>query len=102
MRVCVSARIRPYWDFKNPSPFFNTDVILAMQRIHIIIGVIIALLLACILAFPFGPDHSIFAVGGELIYKKNALPYKDFLESKPPLIFYIYGFAMWLFGHHEC
>ncbi|MDP4219437.1 MAG: glycosyltransferase family 39 protein [Bacteroidota bacterium] len=66
----------------------------------IILGVI-GVLFACMLAYPFGPDQSIFAVGGELIFKKGALLYRDFLEAKPPVIFYIYGSAIWLFGHHE-
>lgn len=63
--------------------------------------VISVLLLIAMLSYPFAPDQTIFAVGGDLIFTKGALPYRDFLEAKPPLIFYIYGFAQWIFGHHE-
>src|SRR5437870_2604368 len=59
------------------------------------------LLLLCMIAYPFGNDQSVFAVGGELIFHRGALLYRDFLELKPPLIFYLYGFALWIFGHHE-
>lgn len=58
-------------------------------------------LLLCLLAYPFGYDQAVFAVAGELSVKHGAVTYRDFLDTKPPLIFTIYGVAIWLFGHHE-
>ena len=67
----------------------------------VITCVMSTLLLIGMLAFPFGPDQSIFEIGGEMIFKKGAIPYRDFIEMKQPLIFYIYGFTNWVFGNHE-
>lgn len=51
--------------------------------------------------FPFGYDQSVFMVGGEMTIKNGAIPYRDFIDTKPPLIFYIYGIVSTIFGHHE-
>lgn len=74
-----------------------------MHKEHLLVisGGIIAFLLGCMMTYPFGLDQTIFSVGGELIFTKGALPYRDFLESKPPTIFFIYGFAQWLFGYEQ-
>ncbi len=60
-----------------------------------------ALLLMTMLAFPMGNDQAIFEVCGALIVKKGAIPFRDFLEMKQPLIFYIYSLSTLLFGRHE-
>ena len=65
-----------------------------------IIGLSIIMLL-CTIFYPFGYDQAAFSVGGEMILKHGAVPYRDFLDTKPPLIFYIYALATALFGHHE-
>jgi hypothetical protein len=59
------------------------------------------LLLLTMLFFPFGYDQVAFMVGGEMTIKHGAIPYRDFLDTKPPIIFMIYGIASVLFGHHE-
>ncbi|MEP7234200.1 MAG: glycosyltransferase family 39 protein [Ignavibacteriota bacterium] len=59
------------------------------------------LLLLMMLAFPFGYDQAAFMIGGEMTIKPGAIPYRDFLDTKPPVIFIIYGLASLLFGHHE-
>ncbi len=53
------------------------------------------------LAFPMGNDQAIFEVCGALIARKSAIPFRDFLEMKQPLIFYIYSWSTILFGRHE-
>lgn len=58
-------------------------------------------LLLCLLAYPFGYDQAVFSVAGELAIKHGAVTYRDFLDTKPPLIFALYGVAIFLFGHHE-
>jgi hypothetical protein len=58
------------------------------------------LMLIATVFYPFGYDQAVFSVGGEMVMK-GALPYRDFIDTKPPLIFYIYGAAIWLFGRHE-
>jgi len=69
---------------------------------YLIAGSITILILLCgMLAFPLGHDQSIFQLGGNMIFKQGAIPYRDFLELKQPLIFYIYGFTNWMFGDHE-
>ncbi len=59
------------------------------------------LMLLATLCYPLGYDQAVFSVGGESILKHGAIPYRDFLDTKPPLIFYIYSAAIGLFGHHE-
>ena len=71
------------------------------QPIKVLLIVIGSLLLAMMLFYPSGYDQEIFNIGGDLVFKKGAVPYRDFLDTKPPLIFYIYGFALWVFGHHD-
>ena len=58
-------------------------------------------LLLMMLAYPFGYDQMAFMIGGEMTIKHGALPYRDFLDTKPPIIFFIYGISSLLFGHHE-
>jgi hypothetical protein len=60
-----------------------------------------ASMLICTIFYPFGYDQAIFSVGGEMVLKHGAIPYRDFLDTKPPLIFYIYAVSSQLFGHHE-
>ena len=74
-----------------------------MERVRpfvIVLAVIGAVMLVATLAYPFGYDQAVFAVGGEMVLK-GAVPYRDFLDTKQPLIFYLYAAAMWLFGRHE-
>ncbi len=66
----------------------------------LLIGAGLALLLM-MLAYPFGYDQAAFMVGGEMTVKHGAIPYRDFLDTKPPIIFLIYGFSSIIFGHHE-
>jgi 4-amino-4-deoxy-L-arabinose transferase-like glycosyltransferase len=71
-------------------------------NIYFVLGVaFIVILLGCMLSYPFGYDQSVFAVGGETVLKNGAFPGKDFLDTKPPLIFYIYSIAIGIFGHHQ-
>jgi len=59
------------------------------------------LLLLMMLFYPFGYDQAVFSVGGEMTVKQGAIPYRDFLDTKPPLIFYLYALSSIIFGHHE-
>ncbi len=63
-----------------------------------LIGAIILLLLLPTLFLPLGPDQAIFMVIGEGILKGGVL-YRDLVDIKPPLIFYLYAAAAALFGH---
>lgn len=57
--------------------------------------------LVAMLAYPFAYDQVAFFLGGESIVKDGAIPYRDFLDTKPPVIFYLYGAASFLFGHNQ-
>ncbi len=59
------------------------------------------MLLVMMLFYPFGYDQAVFSIGGEMVLKKGAIPFRDILDTKPPLIFYIYSIALFLFGHHD-
>jgi hypothetical protein len=51
--------------------------------------------------YPFCYDHAKAAVGGEMAFKKGAVAYSDFIDTRSQMIFWIYGFSTFLFGHHE-
>ncbi len=75
----------------------------AVERVRPIIIVLAGLsvvMLVATLFYPFGYDQAVFSVGGEMVLK-GAIPYRDFLDTKQPLIFYLYAVALWLFGPHE-
>lgn len=61
----------------------------------------VGILLISMLAFPLGFDQAIFEVGGAAVGLRGAIPFRDFLELKQPLIFYVYSLATLLFGRHE-
>jgi hypothetical protein len=60
-----------------------------------------AMLLVLMLFYPFGYDQAAFSVGGDMVLKNGAVPLSDFLDTKPPFIFYIYSIALFIFGHHD-
>jgi hypothetical protein len=66
----------------------------------VVLAVVSAVMLVATLFYPFGYDQAVFSVGGEMVLK-GAVPYRDFLDTKQPLIFYIYAVALGLFGRHE-
>jgi hypothetical protein len=63
-----------------------------------IIGIIlIAIPLLLSLLFPLGPDNGLFFVAGQKVLK-GAIHYRDIVDIKPPLIYYLYAAGIWLFG----
>lgn len=60
-----------------------------------------AMLLVMMLFYPFGYDQAAFSVGGDMVLKNGAVPFRDFLDTKPPFIFYIYSVGLFIFGHHD-
>ncbi|HZK75986.1 MAG TPA: glycosyltransferase family 39 protein [Candidatus Kapabacteria bacterium] len=66
----------------------------------VVIAIIAALMLLATIFYPFGYDQAVFSTAGEMILR-GAVPYRDFLDTKPPLIFYIYALALGIFGRHE-
>jgi 4-amino-4-deoxy-L-arabinose transferase-like glycosyltransferase len=66
-------------------------------RAWIITAILIVLLLLPLLTFPLGPDNGLFFVSGQRILR-GAIHYRDIVDIKPPLIYYLYAGAIWLFG----
>ena len=58
------------------------------------------LLLAPILFFPIATDTAIFIQAGKII-THGGLPYVDFIDIKPPFIYYIFAFIYSIFGNSE-
>lgn len=52
------------------------------------------------ICYPAGYDQSVFRIGGNLV-REGAVPFRDFLDTKPPVIFYIYAAATTIFGDHD-
>lgn len=51
------------------------------------------------LAYEFGYDQYVFAVGGEKFVQEGAIPFRDVMDTKPMLMMYIYGWASAIFGY---
>ncbi len=66
--------------------------------IYILLGG--ALLLLPIIFFPITTDLAIFIQGGKSI-AMGGMPYVDFIDIKPPAIYYIYSLIYSLFGSSE-
>ena len=65
-----------------------------------LVGLAVILLLLPSLTFPLGPDNGLFFVAGEKIVHQGAVHYRDIIDVKPPLIYYINALAITLFGDH--
>src|ERR1051325_10412333 len=50
--------------------------------------------------YPSGYDHAVFQIGGELI-RRGEIPWRDFLDTKPPLIFYLFAVSNLLLGFND-
>ncbi len=70
------------------------------RPLSILLPIAAFLLLVAMLAYPFGYDQSTFSVAGERVARLGAVPYRDFIDTKPPIIFYIYALNYVIFGHH--
>lgn len=58
------------------------------------------LILGMMVFYPAGYDQAAFSIGGNLV-RHGAVPYRDFLDTKPPIIFYIYALSSTIFGNHD-
>jgi hypothetical protein len=77
---------------------FASDLSQVIGRLLLILGIVMLIGTVC---YPFGYDQAAFSVAGEMVSRLGAIPYRDFLDTKPPLIFYLYSLATLVFGHHE-
>lgn len=67
------------------------------QRGWLVIGVVTAAFIVPTIPLPLGPDSSMFFVSAQKILHEGAVHYRDIVDVKPPLIYYLYAFAL-LFG----
>ncbi len=70
------------------------------KRILVVAASCCILILAAMICYPAGYDQSAFRIGGNLV-REGAVPFRDFLDTKPPVIFYIYALATTIFGDHD-
>lgn len=82
-----------------PALKFRTPSVMAHPW-AIALAFIAVLMLLATLFYPFGYDQAVFSTAGEMILR-GAVPYRDFLDTKQPLIFYFYAAAIGIFGQHE-
>jgi len=74
----------------------------ALRRLHAVDWVLIAATFAfCSLTvmYPFGRDQGLYHYVGREWFA-GALPYRDTMDQKTPLIYLLYGFACWLFDEN--
>lgn len=67
----------------------------------ILLGMLVFLLLLPLLSYPLGPDNGLFFVAGQKIVHQGGVHYRDIVDVKPPLIYYVNGLAILLFGDHQ-
>lgn len=70
------------------------------KEMKIALTILPCLILLPILTFPISNDHSIYLRGGEAILSGKTL-YVDYLDLKPPMIYYIYAIFRFFFGSSE-
>ena len=55
------------------------------------IAIAIAILMTVgMLFYPAGYDQSVFQIGGQMVLG-GKIPWRDFLDTKPPLVFYLFA-----------
>ena len=64
-----------------------------------ILAIAVFLLLLPMLSYPLGPDNGLFFVSGQKIVEQGAVHYRDIVDVKPPLIYYVNALAISLFGN---
>jgi 4-amino-4-deoxy-L-arabinose transferase-like glycosyltransferase len=69
-------------------------------RISITVLALIILAFVPILYFPISIHHAIYTRGAESILE-GSKPYADFVDIKPPFIYYLFAFKISLFGSGE-
>jgi hypothetical protein len=67
------------------------------SRGWLLTALLLLLLFLPSLAFPLGPDQGMFFISGEKILQ-GAVYYRDIVDIKPPLIYYLYAGMIALFG----
>lgn len=81
---------------------FSNRVRNALAGIHRSDALFVAAALVCCwftLFYPYGRDQGLFHYIGREWFR-GALPYRDAIEHKPPVIFLVYGVANLLLGEH--
>jgi hypothetical protein len=53
------------------------------------------------LTYPFCRDQAVYAYVGRAWFQEGRIPYRDALDQKTPLIFFVHGVLASLFGNHE-
>src|ERR1700712_4807576 len=74
----------------------------ALRQVHPLDWLLLLLAVAfsaVTLGYPYGRDQGLYHyVGREWFH--GALPYRDVMDQKSPIIYLLYGFANMLFGEH--
>jgi hypothetical protein len=74
---------------------------LILPRWFAVAALAVALLMTLgMLCYPAGYDQAVFQIGGELV-RGGGIPWRDFLDTKPPLVFYLFSISNWLFGAND-
>ncbi len=88
----------------NPAPAQISTLIPTSGQMNNFILTLIGLgvgMLIISMFYPLGFDQWLFTVGGDMVLRNGAVPYRDFIDTKPPVVFYIYAVALGIFGHHS-
>ena len=86
----LQSRIHAFFELSTPHQFSRI-------ALTILFGLLVVLLLP-ILSYPLGPDNGLFYVSGQKIVTQGAVPYRDIVDVKPPLIYYTNAIAITAFG----
>jgi hypothetical protein len=62
-----------------------------------ITAIVIAVILLPAMFYPLGPDEGLFFVSGQKMLN-GAIHYRDIIDIKPPLIYYLYAASIAMFG----
>ncbi|MCB0712162.1 MAG: glycosyltransferase family 39 protein [Ignavibacteriae bacterium] len=81
--------------------FGETDRIEFSRTTWFLFGLLLLILFLPLLAFPNGADNGLFYAAGQKIFYQGAVPYRDIVDVKPPLIYYLNAVAIAIFGDHS-
>ena len=82
-----------------PGPKVSAELRTRFERVRDAVIVAAALAFAAVtLSYPFGRDQSLFAYVGREWFLRGRMPYRDVIEHKPPLIYFVHGVLASLFG----
>ena len=87
-------------DLNQTTKVLNIREIIFNYKFPVALSFILLILFLPTFVFPLSSDLSIFMMMGDYILDGQTI-YKDFIDIKPPFLYYIFAFSNLIFGNSE-